>query len=569
VGFGVNHCPQFLQAKPGLPLRNSWLRLGPNGIWVSTIADRGAALVTRKLEELASRDFPVASDNAKELVAYLHTLEALNQVRIPRAQISSHLGWLGKGGQAGFLWGHTFLHPDGVQTSEVDLEDVNQWQAHVVAFKGVTSGDEQIASGYHGAGTFEGWRDAISILRDYPKARLIFYSSFVAPLLDIIDCPNFAVETFDRTSTGKTSALRGAASVWGCPDEESSNTVLHTWDITRVFQERVSSIISSMPLVLDDTKRTKNPHVIEEILYSLASGHGRGRGNTKSLSQTRHWRTVLISSGEAPAASYTQAGGARTRILEIRGLPFGKDDPATGRLVMQLNSEIKTHYGHAGPRFVQWLMQHRDEWPEFKKDYQRSVREFAACVEDPGPESGRLASYAAAISLAASLTHEALDLPWELGEPISWELWQAITAEASDAAGEIRSLRDVMAWAHSNEQAFYGRERMDSDGERIPPHGGWAGRWDKGNNWQFIGFFRPVLARVLSDLGYEPEGILGLWRERGWINTEGDRKRFEKRVRIKATTISGEERGGERVWLVVIPRTVLNAVGTDADTSQE
>ncbi|MGO9121120.1 MAG: DUF927 domain-containing protein, partial [Desulfomonilaceae bacterium] len=82
--------------------------------------------------------------------------------------------------------------------------------------------------------------------------------------------------------------------------------------------ERLCATGCDMPVILDDTKRAK-PEQIGPALYSIISGHGRGRGSIKGLAQTRTWRTVLISSGEAAAVSYTEDAGVRARILTIRG----------------------------------------------------------------------------------------------------------------------------------------------------------------------------------------------------------------------------------------------------------
>jgi hypothetical protein len=527
--------------------RLAWLR--PGG-WRHHVAGRAIALDFHKQVELAAYDFPTASQNAKNVVAYLHSFEASNLGHMPVARISSHMGWQGQGGEDGFLWGQTFLSPDGKTRTAIDLEDLSEWHAEALAFRGKTPGDEQIAGGYHAAGTLEGWAKAVSTIPSYPKALIIFYASFVPALQLAIGAPNFTIETVGRTTTGKTTCLKIAASIWGNPDERSGDGAIWTWDVTRVFLERCSAIISGMPLILDDTKRVKDPKMVADLLYTVESGRGRGRGNTKSLAQTRTWKTVLLSSGETPASSYTQAGGAKTRILEVRGLPFDGDGETTRLLVDQLNLQVQSNYGHAGPIFVQFLMQNRDRWPEYREKYLKQVSHYAAKAGAAGPEAGRLAQYAAAIDMGAVLAHAALDLPWDYRDPLANGLWEAIVDEATDAAGEIRAFRDVFSWANANQEAFVGRHRTDQKGELIPPSGGMAGRWDSQEDWEFIGFHKPILVHILQDMEYEPDAILGHWRERGWLDTDGDRKRFEKKVKLR----------GEQVRLVVIPREVLTEV---------
>src|SRR4051794_18740252 len=186
------------------------------------------------------------------------------------------------------------------------------WHEDWIAFRGLAAGDEQIADAYHAAGSLQGWLRAVQAVAGYPLALLALYAAFVPPLLEILGAPNFIVDWANRTTTGKTTALRVAASVWGKPDERAVDGALGTWDATTVWIERASAVLHGLPLILDDTKRAKNPKVIAEALYSVASGRGRGRGNPRSLAQTRTWRTVLLSTGESPATSFTQDGGTRT-----------------------------------------------------------------------------------------------------------------------------------------------------------------------------------------------------------------------------------------------------------------
>src|SRR5262249_14594102 len=72
----------------------TWRR--PAG-WLEKVVDRGVAVDGRRLVELASDGFPVASDNNREVARYLHRLEATNYAELPQARVSSHMGWQGPG----------------------------------------------------------------------------------------------------------------------------------------------------------------------------------------------------------------------------------------------------------------------------------------------------------------------------------------------------------------------------------------------------------------------------------------------------------------------------------------
>ncbi len=94
-----------------------------NSRWNSRAVDRGVALNARKLVELASHGFPVSSGTAGELVDYLHDLEAANRRQLPCVRVSSRLGWQGKNGEEGFLWGFALIPPDGGEPIVTDLDE--------------------------------------------------------------------------------------------------------------------------------------------------------------------------------------------------------------------------------------------------------------------------------------------------------------------------------------------------------------------------------------------------------------------------------------------------------------
>jgi putative DNA primase/helicase len=506
------------------------------------VVERGVALNAHKLVELASNGFPVASDNQNELAAYLHALEACNKETLPRFKVSSHLGWQGHLGNDGFLLGRALIRPDGLAHTVTDLDELftTGQEATGVFFRGLGPGDEQIADGFHTNGTFEAWADIVRQIEPYNRVLLGFYASFVPPLLEILKIPNFVIDWCCRTSTGKTTTQRVAASVWGRPDERATDSVIHSWDATKVFIERASGVLSGLPLILDDTKRAKDSRLIADMLYLVANGKGRGRGNTRSLARSRGFRTVVLSSGEAPATSFTEEGGTRTRCLEVRGLPFGLENEHTVRLVGTINLTLQQHYGHAGRRFVQFLLQHRDRWGDWAEQYRQIQADYVARATG---EQDRLAQYAGAIVIAGRIAHEALELPWEFRDPLKGSLWTEIAANANDAAGAERALADVKSWADSHLEWFFGRARVDRDGNAMPPGTGWAGRWDR-KDWEFIGFYPTRLKEILRDAGYEPEAILATWKERGWLELEPGRAGYTKRFRV----------GTEQPYLVAIKR---------------
>jgi len=523
----------------------------PGAGWVSRVVDRGNAFQGRKLVELAKCGFPVTEENAKQLVAYLSRLEALNRPTLPCARVSSHLGWQG-GANEPFLCGRTLVLPDGTaeEAKALDVEHPENWSEKRVCFHGVGEGEEQIVDAFRSRGTFEAWRESIAPIERFPKVLIGFYASFCAPLLEVFDVPNFIVDFSNRTGTGKTTTMRVAGSVWGSPDERTPHSVIGTWDATRVFTERASAVLSGLPLIMDDTKKAKSPKLVADLIYAIVSGRGRGRGTVGGLAATGTWRTVMLSTGEQPATSFTQDGGTRTRVLTIKGIPFGESNYETGQMVRKMDADLRRHYGHAGVRFLQWLMRERPKWDEWREKYLAAVELYSAAVAIP--EAGRLAQSAALVSMAGAMAHLALDLPWKYQDP-TFQIWQELARETADAAGDHRALEHVLSVASSREHTFIGRFAKNGWDERIPTQ--ISGRWDPGADWKFLAFYPNVLKEILRVEGFAPEAILGSWREQKFLQCEAGR--FTWSVKI------GD--GDKKAKMIVINRSAFEGLGEVGD----
>ena len=110
------------------------------------------------------------------------------------------------------------------------------------------------------------------------REKLALYVSFVSPLLQILESPNFVFDIAGPTTTGKTTLLRVAASVWGSPSERDPASVLGSWDSTPTWREQASAVIKNLPLLLDDTKLAHAPDHVAQTIYAIVQGRGRGGG---------------------------------------------------------------------------------------------------------------------------------------------------------------------------------------------------------------------------------------------------------------------------------------------------
>lgn len=491
-------------------LEVAWQRDG----WQTTIVNRAILMNSTKITELASKGFPVNSVNAGGVIKYVSAFEAENLEKIPLDFVTHHLGWQGKDGAHGFLLGSELITADDIITGDSDTE-------HHLTFRGLSDGDAQIVEGFHRHGTLNGWIQGIAPIANYPKVLLNVYAAFVPPLLNIYKCGNFTTDVSARTSVGKSTVQSIAASVCGNPDLRTANPVIHTWNTTRVYFERLCAVSTDLPVFLDDTKQARRPEEVEASVYDLHNGQGRGRGNTKGLERSVRWRSVLLSTGEAQITSFTNSGGTRGRVLALNGLPFGSDKMA--KLVNELNAAVSEHYGHALPLFVQWVLAHKDEWDTWQTEYRAERDRLAACEAAQDSIAGRLAHFMAAVTYTANLVHRAFEdnntpLLWQYSDELLADAWTEIAVATEDAPVDIRALRDVFSWAQSNESKFHD----SATAVAFEPANGWLGKWGNKGEWGYVAFHTRQLKDFLSKAGYKPEEVINGWRDRKWLKTRKD-----------------------------------------------
>ena len=315
--------------------------------------------------------------------------------------------------------------------------------------------------------------------------------------------------------------------------------MLFGWDATRVGIERLVQILDDLPVILDDTKRARNPSVVIDTLYMVNQGRSGLRGTITGMQRQTTARTVLLSSGETASTSMGKSGGAHARILSLWGSPFGPE--AQAELVDRFRLLLLDHYGHLGPRFVNWLIDHRSELPQLVATYRKGCLQWSERA-GPSPVAVRAAEYLALLDLAAEIAHTRMGVPEPAGAPLDLALQAAIEA-AAGADRPKAALAAVHGWATSEQIRFSGRRNANVDPEQQEglttsatptvqhaPFQGWLGAWKAGQDWTQIAFNPERLTSWLAAEGFDADAVISAWKDRDWLNTE--RQRRTKRVSV-------------------------------------
>lgn len=500
--------------------------------WDTATAPRSTVADGRRLIDLADQGAPVTGTMARGLSEFLTAAEACNAATLPARYQTSRMGWA-EGGR--FIIGHEVL---GEAKTPIDYAGAG--------------GLEELADAYSVSGTWEGWVQALELISERPIAYAAIYAALAAPLLRVVDCPSFFVDWSARSGRGKTTGLMVGASCFGVPSEHG---LIRSWAGSIAGIETTAAANTHLPLCLDETNRVpaNRRADLASVVYLLANGVGRDLGQANGGKRRRRsWRTVVLSTGEARLTEYTQDEGTRGRVISMTGYPLGKHG---AELAEELRERMMEHHGHAGRRFVGWLIEPANQ-QQAAETYARVLAYFAS--ECKSAMSRRVAKYVALMATAAHILHEHLGVPKPAEDPIE-EVWRQVEASSGEADRATDALRGVYEYAVARQTSFWHRhDEIISQGVSSPrvPSSGWLGEWSPSTDWDRVCLMPRALHRILAELGHRPDAIVTEWKTRGWLMTSGNAsgKGVTRKVSI----------GAERVRCVVIRREAIEEVGGES-----
>jgi putative DNA primase/helicase len=409
------------------------------------------------------------------------------------------------------------------------------------------------------AGTLEDWKTSVASLAA-GNARLMFALSLAlsGPLADLIGEPGSGFHLRGASSTGKSTLLLAAGSVWG---GGGPNGFVGTWRATANGLEGLAVVHSATCLILDELAEI-NAHEAAGAVYALAHGHGKARaGKSGEIRPRSEWRVPLLSSGEiglsekiAEDHAKKAKAGLDVRLVDLpadAGADLGVFNILHGRasgsaLSNELRNAALSRYGVAGPTFVKELaadVEHVTEGARLKIN--STERGFAG---DASGQAARVARRFAVIGVAGEFAREALRLPWAPGEAIEaarqlFDVW--LSERGGNGPAEL--LRGWEAVRDAIERHGASRFQDDRDGNqsniRIMQRLGWRTQIHGTDCWAFSNpGWREVLAGIV-----DPKWIAQELLAQGFLHESSDtRGQLSKKI------------DGETHRLIAIPVSKLS-----------
>lgn len=321
------------------------------------------------------------------------------------------------------------------------------------------------------AGTLDGWRDSVGAwTAGNSRLMLAVCAAFAAPLLEMSGMESGGFNYSGRSSSGKTTALVAAASVWG--RGSSSGGFVQNWRATSNGLEGMAVLYSDSLLCLDEIGQAPG-RTIQEAAYMLGNGMGKSRASQDgSARAVKTWRCFVISSGEVGLAEKIREEGGRARAgQEVRLVDIPADAGAGMGIFEELHGHANpqafadalkqstaTNYGHAARAFIRALQANRDEaGAELMRFMERGVENFC-----PAGADGQVRRVARRFLLCAAAGEMAAEwelVPWEQGAALAaartcFEAWLAQRGGAG-AAEDRAILEQVRLFLEQHGQSRF------------------------------------------------------------------------------------------------------------------
>lgn len=331
-------------------------------------------------------------------------------------------------------------------------------------------------------GTLEGWRQQVAALcRGNHRAVFAISCAFAPILLEMAGEESGGFHFRGDSSSGKTTLLRLAASVWG------DSGFLQRWRATTNGLEGLAQLHNDCLLILDELAQV-DPKEAGQIAYMLGNGQGRTRANRDGLAKkSASWRLLYLSAGEIGLADHVRDSGQRVKAgqeIRLADIPadagkglgvfdklHGTDNPAL--FARQLAEAVTATHGTAGMAFIEAVITDRAALQEKLASYRQHF--LKECLpENAAGQVERVASRFALVAIAGELATHYRITGWADGEAFTaaktcFEAW----LEARGGAGNLEAqklLADIRACLEAHEESrfsYLGRDDTRSIHNRM------------------------------------------------------------------------------------------------------
>lgn len=430
------------------------------GRWKKIVVEREVLTNSSKIIKLANQGVPVGTDNSRLMAQYFNDLLAEYDEKIPRNPARSVMGWVEQDEKRLFMPYEAGIDFDGEDSYKYLYDAIKQ------------------------RGTLQEWVDYCLPHRLCIEIRLVMAAAFASPLIELVGENPFVMHLWGGTGTAKTVSLLIAASIYGDP---KPGKLVRTMDMTANAMRGTAAFLNSIPFCGDElqTIKSKWNGSYDQLIMQITEGIDRGRMKYNSIEDIKSWKCSFLFTGEEPCVKPGSGGGVANRVIQIEVNKKLVDD---GNAVANF---FRTHFGTAGPEYIGALQSGLFDIDGIYRSY------FSDLIKTDTTDK-----QAGAMALMLTGDKIAHDVFWPDEPEMTTDMVVQYLASARQVDVSERAYQYACGVLSENSCNFTNASRIV---------------WGQANEDGTVYINRSVLARILTDAGYDFEACKKAWERNGYL----------------------------------------------------
>ncbi len=273
------------------------------------------------------------------MVSYTQRLQELTEA----SNLFMQMGW--REDESKFVLGRKLISATGVK--EVTASSISS----------------KAAEKFVSAGSFEEWRSVVDYYSSPGNEGLLFgfLTAFGAPLFTFTGFNGAIVNMMGQSGTGKSTVLKAMNTVYGQQD----CAYFQLMDTEKSFYRRVG-VLNNLPVAFDEITNIDSKR-LSDLCYDFTQGRERMRLTASATERrdTFSWKTIMLSSANASlhgrlASTKGDASAESVRVFEYN-VTSRSNDARSPLEIKRMFDKLEHNYGHVGAKYLQYVLQHKDE----------------------------------------------------------------------------------------------------------------------------------------------------------------------------------------------------------------